>query len=156
MLDKMADIMRMFRSEYQTRPDLSSLNGASAWRRHSLRSNHLEQSLVKDFFKGGLIVQHKATNWDRHPGAPLPDNIMFCSRDFGKRICTPPYSPLHTTPHTHSALASSCYSLAWHWCSRTSPSWGSRCSPFDPASLGSSREVKVPSTDADVPIIPDK
>ena len=137
---KIADTMGMFRSEDQTRPSLTSLNGASTWRRHNLRSNHLEQSLATHSFEGGLIVQHKTTNWYRHLKRPLPYNVMFCSRDFGKRICTPPYSPLHTTPHTHSALASSCYSLAWHWCYRTSPSWGSRCDPFYPASLGSITE----------------
>ena len=137
MFDKMVDIMRMLRSEDQDRPNLTSLNGASAWRRRSLRSNHSEQDVVYHSFEDGLIVQHKTVNWVGHLNAPLVYIRLVSSRDFGKRICTPPYTPLHTTPHTHSALASSCYSLAWHWCCRTSPSWGSRCSPFDPASLGS-------------------
>ena len=88
-------------------------------------------------FEGGLIVQHKTINWVRHPTRALPYIRLVSRGYFGKRICTPPYTPLHTTPHTHSALASSCYSLAWHWCCRTSPSWGSRCDPHDPGSLGS-------------------
>jgi len=134
MLDKVADTMRMLRSEDQTRPDLTSLNGASAWRRRSLRSNHLEQDLVTHSFRGILIVQYKATNWGRHLNGPLVYNGPNSRGYFGKRICAPPYSPLHTTPHTRSALASK---LAWHWCCRTSPSWGSRCDPFYPASLGS-------------------
>ena len=134
---KMADTMGMFRSEDQTRPNLISLNGASTWRRHNLRSNHSEQDVVTHSFGSILIVQYKAANWGRHPNAPLPYNVMFSSRDIGKRMCAPPYSPLHTTPHTHSALASV---LAWHWCYRTTPSWGSRCDPFHPASLGSIAE----------------
>ena len=92
--------------------------------------------MVYHSFECGLIVQHKTINWVRHPTRALQYIKLVLRGYFGKRICTLPYTSLHTTPHTHSALASSCYSLAWHWCCRTSPSWGSRCDPHDPASLG--------------------